>query len=201
MAEISEVRGQYLIISDDGEQFGPYDQKKKAAAKYRDLQREEGGEMQEQSQSKAQRAATRFAAGVNSAARKAGQAGRKIADKAEQAADEPEQTEERTERSGGPSLPSGGMGGGMESGGPGLEMFGGGGGNAQLPFAQSDEDESNGPSLGFLEGGSDAQVPAFGPPRDADNPMMMGDGPDMDSLPFGRDTDSDTDEFDPMRYF
>jgi len=200
MPEISEVRGQYLIISDNGEQFGPYDDKKQAAAKYQELQREEGGEMQDQSQSKAQRAATRFASGVNSAARKAGQAGRKIADKAEQAADEPEQSQERTERSGGPSLPSGGMGGGMESGGPSLEMFGGGGG-AELPFGQSDEDETNGPSLGFLEGGSDAQLPAFGPPSDGDSSMMMGDGPDIDSLPFGRETDSDTDEFDPMRFF
>jgi len=192
MPEISQVRGQFIILSDDGEQFGPYDDKQQAAAKYRELQREENGGMQDQSQSKAQRAATRFSSGVNTAARKAGQAGRKIADKAEQAAEQPEEDTERTESSG-PSLPGGSMGGGMSSDGPGLEMFGGAG-EAELPFMQESEtDQKGGPSLDFL--GGDAEAPMFGGSQDnPEMPQIMGDGPEIGQLPFGGMENSDEKE-------
>jgi len=199
MPDISEVRGKYIIMSDDGEQFGPYDDKKAAAAKYRELQKEGSGDKNQQ-QSKAQRAASRFSSGVNSAAQKAGQAGRKIADKAEQAAEQPEDKESK--QRGGPSLPGGSMGGGMSGDGPSLEMFGGSG-EAELPFMQDSETEQKGgPSLDFLGGsGDDPQVPMFGgSEQNAEMPQLMGDGPDMGQLPFAEMEDSEDREGFPFRF-
>jgi hypothetical protein len=205
MPDVSEVRGQYLVLSDDGEQYGPYDDKKQAAAKYRELQKEENGgeDMNGQEQSRAQRAATKFASGVNTAARKAGEAGRNLAEKADQKAQQA--AEEGSDSSGGPSLPSGGMGGGS---GPSMDMFGGGGSDSpdmgSLPFGES---EGNDPDLGFLDGGDgEPQMPMFGSGGEGDGPTMPdfgGGGPDMGQLPFGgmESEDDEEEPQNPMDYF
>lgn len=217
MVSVSEVRGKYLVVEDDGTTHGPYEDKRKAAAKYEDLE----GTTTQSNQSTAQRYASKFTAGVNKAAQRAGDAGRDLANQADQAAQNAadktfDEEEEETEQGGGPTLDSLFGGAGTESdeddGGPSLDMFGGGGAGAELPFAQSgDEEEGDGPSLDFLGGGgggSGPQLPGFGPPADdeeAQNPMMMGQGPDMGDLPFGRqteeETDGDEDEYNPLQFF
>lgn len=175
--EISEVQGQYLVIDADGDAVGPYDTRKEAAAKAREMKRDQGtsevaGQTQAtQTTSTSQQLATRFSQGVNSKARAA----------AEKAADAGENLAEPTEEpaGGGPSLF--GPTDSDDESGPQLPMMteygggfaddGDGGGDDTQPGVAAafdlgpgpDAAKDNQPGFGFFEGSDDAEptIPFF----------------------------------------
>lgn len=222
MPSVSQVGDRYLVIEDDGTNHGPYDERMQAAAKYRELMRENGngnGSGHEQSGGRLQQAATRFSSGVNRAVQKAGDAGRGLAEKADAAAAEAaegqfEETEREKRQDTGPSLDflGGGTGGGGQDGEMQLPFGGGetGPDDVQLPFAEGGGGDD--PDLSFLGGGgAEPKMPQFGPDGDGagDGPQMpdfMGQGPDTTSLPFGdppeeKGDGQDNQQNDPLRFF
>jgi hypothetical protein len=173
--EISEVNGQYLVIDGDGNATGPFDNRRNAAAKAREMKREmeaEGGK------------AAKFSQKVNETASSA-------KDKLQSAG---EKVDTDGESGGSPSL-FGGMDGdgdgptlpGMEGpdgdgGGPTLPGMASESGEPSLPFMQ-DSDSGEGISMPFMTGESDGDQPSL---------PFMEDQTDEDAeLPFMTDSDSD----------
>jgi hypothetical protein len=167
--EISEVNGQYLVIDGDGNATGPFDKRRNAAAKAREMKREmesEGGK------------AAKFSQKVNETAGKA-------KDKLQSAG---ESIDTDGESGGSPTLP--GMQG--NDGGPSLPGMEGDGGGPTLPGMES---ESGEPSLPFMqESDSDGPSMPFMGESESDQPSLpfMEDETDEGAeLPFMTDSDSD----------
>lgn len=134
--EISEVNGQYLVIDGDGNATGPFDNRRNAAAKAREMKREmeaEGGK------------AAKFSQKVNETASSA-------KDKLQKAG---ESIDTDGESGGSPTLP--GMEG--EGGGPTLPGMESESGEPSLPFMQ--EESGDGPSMPFMAGESDGDQPSL----------------------------------------
>lgn len=192
--EISEVNGQYLVIDGDGNATGPFENRRNAAAKAREMKRE----MEEESQGGGK--AAKFSQKVNETAGKA-------KDKLQSAGESID-----TDDSGGSGMSLGGMGGGMgENGGPSLPAMDAddsdesepsmsflgdpdGDGDPEFAFAtdfdgdgdqeqgifETNADADSGPSLPDFGGGGGEgpSLPGFGPPADDDDggPMLPGFG-------------------------
>jgi hypothetical protein len=182
---ITEARGQFIVVDDDGNQYGTYDDRKKAAAKAREVKREmEDTEESQPSGSGFQDKASRFASAVNRTAQKAGNKAKSAA----QSVDTGESDSSSGGMSGGmsmlggdsdgdssPSMPS--LMGDTESGEMGLG-FGGGGDSPDLPFGGESGQEVD---IGFLEADSEGGDPSI--------PSMMDGDADVGELPFGESGD------------
>jgi hypothetical protein len=134
--EISEVNGQYLVIDGDGNATGPYDNRRNAAAKAREMKRE---------MDKSGKAA-KFSQKVNETASSA-------KDKLQSAG---ESIDTDGESGGSPTLP------GMEAddgGGPTLPGMESESGEPSLPFMQ--EESGDGPSMPFMTGENDGEQPSL----------------------------------------
>jgi len=161
--EISEVNGQYLVIDGDGNATGPFDNRRNAAAKAREMKRE----MEEESQGGGK--AAKFSQKVNETASSA-------KDKLQSAG---ESIDTDGESGGSPTLP------GMEAddgGGPTLPGMESESGEPSLPFMQ--EESGDGPSMPFMTGENDGEQPSLPFMEDQTDE----DGPE---LPFMTDSDSD----------
>lgn len=175
--EISEVNGQYLVIDGDGNATGPFDNRRNAAAKAREMKRQAEG--QQDSQGKA----AKFSNKVNKTAGKA-------KDKLQSAGESIDSGESGGSPSlpgmegdsGGPMLPS------MESDGdgqgptlPGMESEGD---EPSLPFMQ--EESGEGPSMPFMAGESDGDKPSL--------PFMEDQTDGNADLPFMTEQDQDNEK-------
>jgi hypothetical protein len=160
--EISEVNGQYLVIDGDGNATGPFDNRRNAAAKAREMKRE----MEDEDETDGK--AAEFSQKVNETAGKA-------KDKLQSAG---ESIDTDGESGGSPTLP------GMEAddgGGPTLPGMESESGEPSLPFMQ--EESGDGPSMPFMEenDGEQPSLPFMEDQTDEDGP----------ELPFMTDSDSD----------
>jgi hypothetical protein len=184
---ITEARGQYIVVDDEGNQYGTYDDRKQAAAKAREVKREmEDSEEETQSSGSGfQDKASRFAAAVNRTAQKAGSKAKSAA----QSVDTGESQDTASGMDSGMSLLGGGSDGESSPSVPSLmgdksgDMdlgFGGGGDSPELPFGGESDQEVD---LGFLEADSEGGGPSI--------PSMGMDG-GVGELPFGESGDDPT---------
>jgi len=179
---ITEARGQFIVVDEDGNQYGTYDDRKKAAAKAREVKREmEDGEEETQSSGSGfQDKASRFASAVNRTAQKAGSKAKSAA----QSVDTGESDSSSGGMSGGMNMLGGGSDGDSSPSMPSLmgdtdggEMnlgFGGSGDSPDLPFGGESNQEVD---IGFLQGESEGGDPSI--------PSMMDGDADVGELPFG----------------
>lgn len=185
--EISEVRGQYLVVDGDGNAYGPYDDKKQAAGKARELRREQQGTQARERRSERSGRETTQPQG------REGRASSEVSQRAQQTTSEPSTDNDR-----GFSFPM--MGGGPESG-PELQFMGDvdNDGDPELAFfGDVDNDGDRDVTLFEPNEGQEPTLPGFdvgdGEPE---MPTMFGggeggDGPQIPGFGFEDDSDDDT---------